>query len=220
MTPDQTTTTVLLAGATGLVGRECLDLLLKEKTISHVTAIVRRPVPDRTDGERLSIRTVDFERLENHTGLFAVNQIICTLGTTIRQAGSQQAFRRVDFDYPMNIARLGLAHGASHFLLVSAMGASTSSRVFYSRVKGELEEAVASLGYYHLTIVRPSLLLGERSEFRFGEEVAKRFAFLLPRSYRPISARIVAAALVWAARSDQRGTHIIENCSLHRPAEE
>lgn len=220
MTPDQTTTTVLLAGATGLVGRECLDLLLKEKTISHVTAIVRRPVPDRTDGERLSIRTVDFERLEDHAGLFAVNQIICTLGTTIRQAGSQQAFRRVDFDYPMNIARLGLAHGASHFLLVSAMGANTSSRVFYNRVKGELEEAVGSLGYYHLTIVRPSLLLGERAEFRFGEEVAKRFAFLLPRSYRPISARIVAAALVRTARSDQRGTHIIENRTLHRPAAE
>jgi len=81
-------------------------------------------------------------------------------------------------------------------------------------------EAVGSLGYYHLTIVRPSLLLGERSEFRFGEEVAKRFAFLLPRSYRPISARMVAAALVRAARSDQRGKYIIENRTLHRPTAE
>jgi uncharacterized protein YbjT (DUF2867 family) len=208
---------VLLAGATGLVGRECLTLLAAESTVSAVTALVRRvPGSPLPPGGKVAFVEVDFERLEKRKELFAADQVVCALGTTIRQAGSREAFRRVDFDYPLAIARLALAARARHFLLVSALGADDRSGVFYSRVKGELEQAVQSLGYPSVTIVRPSLLLGDREELRLGEEVAKRFAWAIPGKYRPVAARDVAAVLVDAAREDRPGRRIIESGQIRR----
>jgi uncharacterized protein YbjT (DUF2867 family) len=140
------------------------------------------------------------------------------LGTTIRKAGSQQAFRTVDFAYPAEIARLGLERGAHHFLLVSALGADARSRVFYNRVKGELENAVLALPYRAHTIVRPSLLLGEREETRLGEKIGERLAFLAPRKYKPVHARDVAWTLVNAAAEDRAGVNVIESQRLlHSP---
>ena len=209
---------VLLAGATGLVGRECLELLVADPGVVTVTALVRRDPPaELRRSSKLRFERADFDRLEDSRRLFAADQVVCALGTTIRKAGSREAFRRVDFDYPLAMARLALTLGARHFLLVSALGASARSSVFYSRVKGELEEAVLALGYPSVTIVRPSLLLGEREEFRLGEEVAKRFAWAAPRKYRPVAARDVAAALVAAAREDRPGRRIIESAEI-RPA--
>jgi uncharacterized protein YbjT (DUF2867 family) len=205
---------VLLAGASGLVGRECIDLLLDDLTVRSLTAVVRRPLETGVKSERLSVEQIDFDHLDQRPTLFAVDQIFCALGTTMRQAGSQSAFRRVDYEYPLRIAELGIKQGARHFLLVSALGADPKSRVFYNRVKGELEEAVAVLGYPALTIVRPSLLLGERTERRFGEEVAKRFAHLFPARLKPIHARRVAGALVQAAREDVPGCRRIESREL------
>jgi len=208
---------VLLAGATGLVGGECLALLSRDATISAVIAPVRR-VPEASPGRghKVEFVKVDFERLEARPGLFAVDQVICALGTTIRQAGSRDAFRRVDFDYPLAIARLALEAGARHFLLVSALGADAKSAVFYSRVKGELEQAILALGYPAVTIVRPSLLLGDRREFRLGEEIAKRFAWATPAKYRPVRAHDVAATLVAAAREDRKGERFIESAGIAR----
>jgi uncharacterized protein YbjT (DUF2867 family) len=206
---------VLLAGATGLVGRECLALLSADPTVTAVTALVRREPADATSHVRkVRIVRVDFDRLEGHRELFAVDQVVCVLGTTIRQAGSRAAFRRVDFDYPLAIARLALEQGAGHFLLVSALGASARSSVFYNRVKGELEKAVLALGYPSVTIVRPSLLLGARDEFRLGEEVGKCLAWLTPAAWKPVEARDVAAAIVAAAREDRPGRRVIESAEI------
>jgi len=203
---------VLLVGATGLVGGGCLALLAADKTVASVTAPVRRvPKASSGYGPEVHFVKVDFERLEAQPALFSVDQVVCALGTTIKQAGSRVAFRRVDFDYPLAIARLAREAGARHFLLVSALGADPKSAVFYSRVKGELEQAILALDYPAVTIVRPSLLLGDRREFRLGEEIAKRFAWATPRKYRPVAARAVAAALVAAAREDRAGRRIIES---------
>lgn len=154
---------IAIFGATGLVGQECLRLLLEHPAFGPVRVCVRRPlsleVPP-AQRAKLELHVLDFERLAEHAELFAVDQILCALGTTIRKAGSQAAFRTVDFVYPERIARLGLEHGARHFLLVSALGANAQSGVFYNRVKGELEAAVRALPYRAHTIIRPSLLLG------------------------------------------------------------
>jgi uncharacterized protein YbjT (DUF2867 family) len=206
---------VLLAGATGLVGGECLARLAADETASAVTALVRRMPADSSRHDRkVRFAVVDFDRLEEQRALFAVDQVVCALGTTIKKAGSREAFRRVDYDYPLAIARLALAAGARHFLLVSSLGADASSSVFYSRVKGRLEQAVMALGYPSVTIVRPSLLLGEREEFRLGEEIMKRLGWLAPGKYRPVKARDVARALIAAAREDRPGCRVIESAQI------
>ena len=124
-------------------------------------------------------------------------------------------FRTVDYEYPLAFARLGRRQGCEHFLVVSALGANQRSRVFYNRVKGELEEALRGLTYPRLTIVRPSLLLGPRTELRLGEEVAKRVTRwlgpLVPRAFKPVEARAVATALVNTARRNDTGVRVIES---------
>jgi uncharacterized protein YbjT (DUF2867 family) len=207
---------VLLAGATGLVGGELRRQLLEDPSVARVMAIVRRPLGERSD--KLEERIVDFERLDQARDAFAVEQVFCALGTTIRQAGSQARFRRVDFDYAFEVGRLAREQGARHFLLVSAIGATAKSRIFYNRVKGELEDAVRALGYPSLTIARPSLLLGDRGKRRAGEEIGKRLGWLLPGRLRPVEAQDVAAALVDAARADAPGTRIIESEEIRRRA--
>ena len=200
---------VLLAGATGLVGAEVLKQLKADTSVTRIVIIGRRPGP--TSDPRIQAHVVDFDNLEAHGDLFAVDQIICALGTTMKQAGSQEAFRRVDLEYPLAMARLGLAHGARHFLLVSALGADADSRVFYNRVKGEIENALRPLGYRSVTIVRPSLLLGKRKEFRPFERLAMIVGEVVPGRYRPVRARDVAGALVTAARDGGPGLRIIES---------
>ena len=209
--------TVMVLGATGLVGRELLRALLRDPSVARVVAPARRPVevpegiPDDSRDKLLS-RVVDFTNLEASAGIFAgVSQIFSALGTTIRAAGSRARFRQVDHDFPIAAARLGLQHGATHYLLVSALGADPSSRVFYSRVKGEMERDLLGMGYRSVTIVRPSLLLGERDEFRLGEAVAKRLAWAIPQRWAPVSAGTVAATLAEAAAADREGTRIIES---------
>jgi uncharacterized protein YbjT (DUF2867 family) len=204
---------VMLAGATGLVGREVLQLLVADPGVAEVTALVRRSF-DRPAGARTRIAVVDFDRLDAHVSLFAVDQIICAMGTTIAKAGSQDAFRRVDFTYPLRLAELGIAAGVHHFLLVSAIGASAASRVFYSRVKGQLEERIRSLGFRSFTIARPSLLVGERDVPRRAEVIGSKLSFLTPPKWKPVHARQVAAALVHAAQVDVPGTRIMENSQL------
>ncbi len=159
---------------------------------------------------------MSFDHLGEHPDWFRADAIICALGTTMRQAGSQAEFRKVDFEYPLAIARLGLGEGARHFLLVSAIGADHTSRIFYNRVKGEIESAVLGLGYPRVTIVRPSLLLGDRPERRWGETLAKPLGWLMPARWAPVHARQVAAALVAAAVENGAGLRVIENAELRR----
>jgi uncharacterized protein YbjT (DUF2867 family) len=206
---------VLLCGATGLVGAECLRLLVSEPAVERIVVLTRRPLPS-VPGETAAVgkveqRVIDFDRLAEEASAMKVEQVICALGTTMRKAGSKERFRTVDLDYPLQIARLARGQGAHHFLLVSAKGASSGSRIFYSRVKGELEDAVTGLDYPAVTVVRPSLLLGEREEFRLGERVAGWLSFFAPPSLRPVAAADVAAALLQAAREDRNGRRVIES---------
>ena len=127
---------VIVLGATGLVGRECLRLLLDDPGVAHVVAVVRRPLADDLASPKLRSEVIDFDRLTEYGELFAVDQIFCALGTTIKQAGSQEAFRRVDLAYPLAAAQLGAERGVRHFLLVSAVGASAKSRIFLQSHQG------------------------------------------------------------------------------------
>ena len=208
----------LLAGATGLVGRECLRLLACDDRVVEVRALVRRPLPLESTGLRVRECRTDFDQLHNHPDWFQVDRVFCALGTTIRQAGSQEAFHRVDYEYPLAIAKAARARGASHFLLVSSLGANARSGIFYNRVKGELEDAVQALGYPSVTIARPSLLLGERHEPRLGEELAKRVGWLAPSRWRPVNASQLASVLVRAAHTNAPGLQVLENAALRTAA--
>ena len=204
--------TALVLGATGLVGAELVRQLAAHPTWTHVSAVVRR-VPDRMPDTVTPIMT-DFEHLDRIGVRLAADHVFCALGTTIRAAGSREAFRRVDHDYVLTAARLAREVGARHFLLVSSLGADARSRVFYSRVKGEVEEALQTLGYPSVTIVRPSLLLGDRTEFRLGEALMKPLGPLMPRRFKPVHARAVAATLIRAAETDAVGVRVIESVEI------
>jgi uncharacterized protein YbjT (DUF2867 family) len=168
--------------------------------------LVRRELPIRT--AKVVQRVVDFDHLEAGLGITA-DDVFCCLGTTIGKAGSQEAFRRVDHDFPLALARLGKAVGAQQFIMVSSLGADARSRVFYSKVKGETERDIAATGLQKVVFMRPSILRGERREYRAGERagifVGRIIAPLLVgrlRKYRPIDADDVAAAMVHAANHD------------------
>ena len=191
----------LLLGATGLVGSHCLDLLLASDAYAAVRVITRSPL-DRKH-RRLEEVRLDLEEMDRHPELFGVDDVFCCLGTTMARAGSEAAFRRVDHDYPLQAAELATARGADQFLLVSAVGADPQSRIFYNRVKGQVEGAVKRLPFRAVWLLRPSLLLGERPELRVGEKVAAAVAVPLApllvgrlRRYRPVAGRDVASAMV------------------------
>ena len=212
----------ILLGATGLVGTQLLEKLLASTAYGEVTAIVRRPLPERPKLRQIVL--ADFAAMSG-ASFEGAEDVFCALGTTIRQAGSQARFREVDFDYPVAAARLAKAAGARRYVLVSSMGADAKSKIFYSRVKGETEEAIRALGLPMTSIVRPSLLLGDRRQFRLGERVgtllARPLGFLFAGSllkYRPIEARDVAAVMVRVAQMFSPGTHVYENDQLHRMA--
>ena len=197
----------LLAGASGLVGTHCLQRLLASDVYDSVTVLARRALP--LADPRLTQIVADFDRLEEGAAGVAAEDVYCCLGTTIKKAGSQEAFRRVDFDYPLGLARLFKTRGARRLLMVSALGADARSSVFYNRVKGEVEQAVREVGIEKSYFFRPSLLLGARVEFRFGERVAMAAATLIApvligglTRYRPIQADVVAAAMIHAALLD------------------
>lgn len=206
---------VLLVGATGLVGGEILRQLGKDDGVHEVRALVRRPL-DGPVPSKVRVIVAEFDLLESTPEWFKVDQVFSALGTTIRKAGSQGAFRRVDLEFPRSIAALARAQGARQFLLVSSIGADPRSRIFYSRVKGELEDAVIKLGYPAVTIARPSFLLGPRKELRVGELLMKRAGFLLPAVWKPVEAGQVASALIRAARDETPGVRILDNLALRR----
>jgi uncharacterized protein YbjT (DUF2867 family) len=202
--------TALVAGASGLIGGFLLERLLADPRWERVIAVGRRALP--REHSKLVQRTVDLGRLTADLAGVSADDVFCCLGTTIAKAGSQEAFRRVDLDAVVDLGGWAAAAGAQQFLVVSSMGADPRSRVFYSRIKGAMEQAVASLAIPSVSIVRPALLLGSRQESRLGERL---FAALLRpvapllagplADLRPIEADTVAAALVELARREQPG---------------
>jgi len=205
---------VVVAGGTGLVGRAAIDLLLATPAVAAVTALVRREWRDAPPHPKLAVAIIDFDRPEASASLLRGDALVCALGTTMKQAGSEAAFRRVDHDYPVALGRVARAAGTHHYLLVSAVGAHPGSRVFYNRVKGEAETDIRKLGFPCLTIARPSLLLGARAEFRLGEVLGRIAGILAPPRWRPVHAAQVAASLVEALGRRAPGVEVLENARL------
>ncbi len=201
-----------MAGATGLVGREILARLLADKNYSAVHCVGRRrPV---ASSNKLVVHLTD--SLASYQAP-QVDDVFIALGTTIKVAGSQQAFRAVDFEAVVALAHSARQAGAHRLGIVSAMGANAKSQVFYNRVKGEMEQAVRLLGYESITLARPSLITGDRASLaqadRSGESMALKamtvFSALIPGNYRPIAAADVADALTHAVRTGLPGCHVL-----------
>lgn len=205
----------LVVGSTGLVGTECLRVLAEDGAHRPVVALTRRPLPDPVP-PNVSERIISFDRLQEHREEIQGDHVFCALGTTIRKAGSKERFRQVDYDLPLTIARLALENGARHFSLVSAVGADPDSRVFYNRVKGELERDIEALGYPSLVILRPSVLAGERTELRPMEALGRLLLRLVPGRYHPVHARTVAATMALLAREEAAGVRVVESEEIRR----
>ena len=208
--------TAILAGSTGLIGAQVLELLLKDDAYSRIVALSRRPLG--LVHPKLTNLVVDMATLEKYSAQLNGDDIFCCLGTTIEQAGSKEEFRKVDFEYPLSLANITRGHGAKKFLLVTALGANKHSRIFYNRVKGEVEEAIAKAGFETFHIFQPSMLLGRRLQQRRGERIAqsvmKYLGFLIPRNYKAIESANVGRAMVAIAGQHVKGTSIHESAEL------
>lgn len=205
---------VCVIGASGLVGRKLVAQLCKDASFDAVHVMVRRAIDDFGNDPKLVTHVIDFEKM-NEVDWPACDVMCCCLGTTIRDAGSQAAFRRVDFDYVVQSAKRARDAGAKRLLVISAMGADSYSSIFYNRVKGEMESAVETLDYDSVAVFRPALLTGKRAHFRFAEFFSilllKPLNFLLPRKYRTIAASTVARAMLLSLRDELCGVVVIES---------
>jgi uncharacterized protein YbjT (DUF2867 family) len=195
----------VVVGASGLVGSEVVQLLLKDDHYDRVVIFVRSKLA--IQHQKLEQEIVDFDRLDQIAHDLTGADVFCTLGTTIKKAGSQPAFIKVDHEYPLRLAQLSKQQGAAAFLIVTALGANPKSSIFYSRVKGQLEDELKLLQLNRLHIFQPSMLLGDRTEKRPGEQMVSiimpAITFLLIgslRKYRAIHARTVAAAMIKVAK--------------------
>ena len=209
----------IVAGASGLVGENLLRRLLAAGFHERVFAFVRGPI--NLVHRRLEQRTIDYERIGRMSAFPRADDVFCCLGTTIKKAGSQDAFRRVDVEYVVNLAGVAVRAGASQFLLVSSVGANPASSNFYLRCKGEAEEGVRALPFKGMQIFRPSFLAGYRRESRPGESfgiVAARvaaFAMVGPLGkYRPVRADDVAKAMLAVSREAPAGIHVYEGDAI------
>ena len=200
----------LLVGASGLVGGELLNCLLNGTEYSRVLIFVRKPTGLKHS--KLEEHLIEFNNLPCYKEFFKVNDVFCCLGTTIKKAKSEAAFKKVDVEYPLELAKLATEMKVEKFLVISSMGANPKSPVFYSRMKGVLEEELKMLSIKSIHIFRPSLLLGDRKEFRIGESISAyltkgiSFIFIGPlKKYKPIDARRVAKGMYKAAQSSSEG---------------
>jgi len=208
------TKTATLIGATGLIGGELLNLLLKDDYFQAVKILVRRPF--NLVHARLEKKLVDFN--DNDSLLVALDNsdiIFCTVGTTQKKVkGDKEAYRKVDYDIPVHAARFSKMVGCNVFVLVSAVGANSKSKNFYLKLKGEVEDQIGKLGIDSVHIMRPSMLVGDRHEYRVAEKIGtplmKAFSFLLPSKYKPIKASDVAKAMVAAAKMSEEGFFVYD----------
>lgn len=211
--------TALIIGATGLIGSQLVDLLLESPLYEKVILFAKRP--SGKSHVKLQEYVVDFDQPETYEHLVKGDDFFCAIGTTIKKAGSQSAFRKVDFDYPIVFSKIAKKNDVAQFLVVSSLGADKDSNNFYLKTKGEMEFDLTQANFKATKIVRPSLLLGPRSEFRLGERVGavfmKVFSFLFIgkfKKYRPIESAIVARALFNLAQSNGKGSTIYESDQL------
>jgi uncharacterized protein YbjT (DUF2867 family) len=214
--------TALLAGATGLIGRELLALLQRSPRYGQLHVLVRRPPGDASAEPNTQVHVVDFAKLP--AALPHVDDVYIALGTTIKVAGSEAAFRQVDFDFVVNTAQAAKAAGARRLAVVSALGADSGSRVFYNRVKGDMQAALVQFGFDTLCIAQPSLLVGDRAALgqpvRAGEVWATRLLGpvmrLVPAGVRPIRSDAVATAMLAAVLAGRPGVQVLTSAAMQR----
>jgi uncharacterized protein YbjT (DUF2867 family) len=207
--------------AVSCIGSSTLKYLFNDPSYSEVTALVRK-TPLLEKHRKLKEVITNFRNLEETLSTITANDVFCCLGTTIKKAGSQEAFRAIDFSLVVKVAEIMRKQGAEQFIVISAMGSNSSSRIFYNKVKGEMEEALKGFGYPCLRIIRPSLLLGHREEFRLGERIgilmSPFWKLLLVGSlkkYRPVDADAVARFMVKVAKDEPiAGVHVYENNTI------
>lgn len=216
--------TAIIVGASGLVGGHCLNFLLSNPVYTKIVSLGRKKLA--VESEKLEQYQVDFDKYRSFAPYIQGEDLFITLGTTMAKAGSKEAFRKVDYDYVLNIARAAHDNGVNQLFLVSSVGADKNSLFFYSRVKGELEEAIKKMDFWSIHIFRPSILLGERPESRFGESAAKVIGkgldFVLGgllTKYKPVEADVVAKAMVNAAQNLKQGFHLYPSHWLQDMAE-
>lgn len=204
--------TALLAGASGLVGNELLHILLDSPYYSRVKILVRRPLD--MAHEKLEQVVTDFDKLDHYAHHFDVDDVFCCLGTTIKKAGSQDAFKKVDYEYPLKMAEMAKSQQVKNFLIITALGADAESKVFYSRTKGQLQVRLKKTRLTALHVFQPSLLLGERQEFRLGEKAATVLSPIISKllqgkmkKYKPVEARDVALAMYEVAQIERTGNY-------------
>lgn len=206
--------TALVVGATGLIGHQLVTQLVNSSLYNKIRVLVRKSL--NWQHPRLQEIIVDFDQPNGL--LMQADDIFCCLGTTRKKAGSKEGFRKVDYQYPLDIARLGRANGASQFAIVTSMGANPNSSFFYNQVKGEIERDLALLDYPTLLIFRPSLLLGNRGDFRLGEKIGEGFMRLfgpiLPTQYQAIDSSKVVNAMITTAQQPRPGVHVFESGQL------
>ncbi len=206
----------LIAGGTGLVGSSLLQQLLADHQYEKIVVITRKPI--EMANPKLVQQQLDFDKIENLKLDFQVDDVFCALGTTIKTAGSQDAFYKVDYTYVVNLGKWCVNNGVKRFMIVSAMGANAKSGIFYNRVKGEMEVAVSKLQIPEVKVFRPSLLMGNRIEKRGGENIAQAvmgalgFLFAWPLlKYKGIHADVVASSMIKVAKQDLTGFKIYES---------
>jgi uncharacterized protein YbjT (DUF2867 family) len=211
--------TALLVGATGLVGSELLFQMLNDDYYESIVVLARHQL--NINHPRLHCHVIDFESLDDYAPLIKASHVYCCLGTTIKKAKSKEKFFQVDYTLPTEIAKIAKFNGAELFTIITAMGACKKSTFYYNRVKGEVEEAIEHLQFKSCNVIRPSLLLGERQEFRLGEEigkvVAKGLEFMMVgglKKYKPIEAKAVALAMYELSKECREGFNIFESSYL------
>jgi len=211
--------TVALLGATGLTGSYLLELLLADPAFSTIKLLTRRPL-EKTH-TKLEIKLVDFSDKESvKLALEGTDIIFCCIGTTMQKVkGDKTLYRSIDFDIPVHAARLGKETGCENFIHMSSIGADSTSKNFYLQLKGETEDALRAVGFRSLYIMRPSVLIGERKEFRLAERISavimSPLSFLIPAKYRPIKSVNVAKAMLHSAKENKEGVFILENKAIH-----
>ncbi|SFF38464.1 Rossmann-fold NAD(P)-binding domain-containing protein [Flavobacterium xueshanense] len=211
--------TALIIGSTGLIGSELLNLLLYSNDYLKVITFVKRDTGIRHP--KLTQHIIDFDKPETYKDLVVGDDFFCTIGTTIKKAGSKEAFKKVDFGYPKQFAAFALQNKVLQYLIISSLSANTNSGNFYLKTKGEIQDFLQDCNFESVAVLQPSLLLGNRTEFRLGEKVGaffmKTLSFLFVgnlKKYKPIESKTVAKALFKIAQTNNKGFKIYESDAI------
>lgn len=217
------TKTAIIIGGTGLTGTRLLKILLTSDIYDRVISLVRSDI--KISHPKLEQYVVDFDNPESYENLIEGNDMFCCMGTTIKKAGSQSAFQKVDLEYPVQLAKVAATNGVKRFSIISSLGANPNSGNFYLRTKGKCEEELRKLGFQSTSIFRPSLLVGNRKEFRLREKIGEILMRLLSifmigglRKYRAIKVQTVAYAMYQIAQKNTVGYHIYESDEIEKIA--